>query len=132
MKRTIKLTESDLRRIVSEAIGEVKKNGTILIGDRAGETYEYNTEDEYPEIMGRCKLAMDRFSAQMGNLGILAMDSYGAEREDWVNSFRDAENQLNQIYHKNLLPIYKELEKMGVKPMVNREPYTDWGFRSVK
>ena len=131
-KKLVKLTEGDLHRIINEAIGEVKKTSTILSGDRAGETVEYDTEDEYPEIMGRCKLAMDRFSAQMGNLSILAMNSYGAEREDWENSFREAERGLNQIYHKNLLPIYLELEKKGIKPMVNGEPYTDWGFRSAK
>ena len=127
-KKVIKMNESVLHRIVKESVNEAIRQRTILSGDRAGQQEEYNTEDKYPGIMGRCKLAMDRLSAQIGNLGILSMNAYGAERQDWERSFNNAKRQLEQIYEENLLPIYKELKQNGIQPMVNGEPYTDWGF----
>lgn len=72
---------------------------------------------------------MDRLSAQIGNLGIIATDCGMAEREDLKENMYNAKNAIESIYKQYLLPIYKEMEQMGIKPTVNGETYTDWGFR---
>ena len=115
-----------IERIVSETINEALRKSISLDG---GEDFEYDTEEYYPEIMGRCKLAMDRLSAQMGNLGIIADHCNMAEREDLAKNMYNAKKAIESIYKQYLLPIYKEMEQMGITPTVNSETYTDWGFR---
>ena len=128
-KRKTKVYPSGLEESIRNSIKEVIKKSVNLDN---GEEFEYDTEKYYPEIMGRCKLAMDRLSAQMGNLGIIAMDCGMAEKEDWQENMYNAKRALESVYKQYILPVYKELEQFGIKPTVNGETYTDWGFRTNK
>jgi hypothetical protein len=128
-KQKTQVYPSGLEESIRNSIKEVIKKSVNLDN---GEEFEYDTEKYYPEIMGRCKLAMDRLSAQMGNLGIIAMDCGMAEKEEWQENMYNAKRALESVYKQYILPVYKELEQFGIKPTVNSETYTDWGFRTNK
>lgn len=128
-KQNTQVYPSGLEESIHNSIKEVIKKSVNLLN---GEESEYDTEKYYPEIMGRCKLAMDRLSAQMGNLGIIAMDCGMAEKGDWRENMYNAKRALESVYKQYILPVYKELEQLGIKPTVNSETYTDWGYRANK
>ena len=130
MKRTIRLTESDIHRIVKETVKRVLKEGTENFAQLYQETKKTrwsreidrlmsdieNVKEEYEELQKRLK---DIQQQEENEIYDLALDKYGidlndeATRKQWTEFCEDQFDREKNLKLQNQAPRYMSSRYFG-------------------